>query len=127
ARKLEHPQSLSMILLFAAQLSQFRREDVAAKASAEEALAISAEHGLHAVSLWCLLPRGWALVQQGEVAMGIAAIDEAMERRRAFGMGAVWPWYLALAAEAYGADGRFEDGLRALDEAMQWVRRNGER
>ena len=127
ARQLEHPQSLSMIVLFAAQLSQFRREDMAAKASAEEALEISAEHGLHAISLWCLLPRGWALVQQGEVGMGIADIEQAMARRRAFGMGAVWPWYLALAAEAYGADGQFEEGLRALDEAMQWVRRNGER
>jgi class 3 adenylate cyclase/predicted ATPase len=127
ARQLEHPQSLSMMILFAAQLSQFRREDMAAKASAEQALEISTEHGLHAISLWCLLPRGWALVQQGEVAAGIADFREAMQRRRAFGMGAVWPWYLALAAEAYGANGQFEDGLRALDEAMQWVHRNGER
>jgi class 3 adenylate cyclase/predicted ATPase len=127
ARQLEHPQSLSVTLLFAAQLSQFRRDAMAAKVSAEQALAISTEHGFHAISLWCLLPRGWALVQQGEVAAGIADFREAMERRRAFGMGAVWPWYLALAAEAYGADEQFEDGLRALDEAMQWVCRNGER
>jgi class 3 adenylate cyclase/predicted ATPase len=127
ARQLEHPQSVSMCLLMAAQLSQLRREADAAKALAEESLAISIPHGLHAVSLWCLLPRGWALVQQGEVAAGIADFREAMERRRAFGMGAVWPWYLALSAEAYGADGHFEDGLRDLDEAMQWVRRNDER
>ena len=127
ARQLEHPESLSVTLLFAAQLAQFRREGAAAKGSAEEALAISTEHGFHAISLWCLLPRGWALVQRGQVAAGIADFREAMERRRAFGMGAVWPWYLALAAEAYGAAGQFEDGLQALDEAMQWVRRNGER
>ena len=60
--------------------------------------------GFCALTLWCLLPRGWAIAQQGEWPAGIADIREAMDRRRAFGMGAVWPWYLALFAEAYGAN-----------------------
>ena len=80
-----------MTLLFAAQLAQLRREPVAAAALAEQASAISTSHGLHALTLWCLLPSGWAAAQQGDVATGIAQISEAMDRRRAFGMGAVWP------------------------------------
>jgi class 3 adenylate cyclase/predicted ATPase len=127
ARELEHPYSVGITLLFSAQLAQLRREPELAKAKAEEALAVSIENGAHALALWCLLPRGWALVQQGDVGAGIVDIRESMDRRRAFRMGAVWPWYLALVADAYGASGEFQEGFHALDEAMQWVQRNDER
>jgi predicted ATPase len=127
AKELQHPYSIGLTLLFSAQLAQLRRDPEAARIRAEEGLAVSAEHGLHAVELWCLLPRGWAAVQQGDVSAGIADIRESMERRRATGIGAVWPWFLALLADAHGALGQFEDGLRALDEALQWVQRNDER
>ena len=90
-------------------------------------MAVSREHGLDAVELWCLLPRGWALAQQGEVTKGISDIREGMERRRAYGIGAVWPWFLALVADAYGMLGQLGEGLEALEEALQWVQRNDER
>jgi predicted ATPase len=127
ARELEHPYSVAITLLFAAQLSQLRRDPESARTQAEAAIAISREHDLDAVELWCLLPRGWALAQQGEVAKGIADIHEGIERRRAHGMGAVWPWFLALLAEAYGMVGQLGEGLDALEEALRWVQRNDER
>ncbi len=127
ARELEHPYSLGLTLLFSAQLFQLRREPGPARGRADEAIAVSVENGLHAVELWCLLPRGWAAVQQGDAHAGIADIREAMDRRRAAGIDAVWPWFLALLADAHGALGRFEDGFRALEEALQWVQRNDER
>ena len=117
AKELEHPYSLGLTLLFSAQLFQLRREPGPARARADEAIAVSVEHGLHAVELWCLLPRGWAAVQQGDAQAGIADIREAMDRRRAAGIGAVWPWFLALLADAHGALGQFEDGF------MRWRRR----
>jgi len=127
AKELEHPHSIGLTLLFSAQLCQLRREPGRARARAEEAMAVSVEHGLHAVELWCLLPRGWAAVQTGDARAGIADIREAMDRRRAMSIGAVWPWFLALLAEAHGALGQFEDGFGAVEEALQWVRRNDER
>lgn len=127
ARQLDHPQSLSVTLLFAAQLAQLRRDPAAATTLAGQAMAISSEHGLHALTLWCLLPRGWAAAQQGDAAAGISDICDAMARRRAFGMGAVWPWYLALVGEAYGMAGQYDEAFRALDEALEWVQRNDER
>ena len=127
AKELQHPYSVGLTLLFSAQLFQLRREPGPALACAEEALAVSAEHGLHAVELWCLLPRGWAAVQRGDVAAGVADIREAMDRRRAIGIGAVWPWFLALLADAQGSIGQFEDAFRALEEALQWARQNDER
>jgi class 3 adenylate cyclase/predicted ATPase len=127
AKQLQHPYSIGLTLLFSAQLFQLRREPAPARARAEEAIAVSVEHGLHAVELWCLLPRGWAAVQDGDARAGIADIREAMDRRRAAGIGAVWPWFLALLAEAHGALGQFDDGFGALEEALQWIQRNDER
>jgi class 3 adenylate cyclase/predicted ATPase len=127
AQGLEHPYSVAITLLFAAQLSQLRRDPGSARTQAEAAIAVSREHGLDAVELWCLLPRGWALAEQGEATKGIADIREGMERRRAHGIGAVWPWFFALLAEAYGKVGQLGEGLTALQEALQWVQRNDER
>ena len=127
AKELEHPYSIGLALLFSAQLFQLCREPGPARARAEEAIALSTEHGLHAVELWCLLPRGWAAVQMGDAPAGIADIREAMDRRRAMSIGAVWPWFYALLADAHGALGQTSQGLEALEEALQWVRRNDER
>lgn len=127
AQELGHHYSVGTALLFSAQLFQLRRETEAARSRSEQALAVSMEHDLHALTLWCLLPRGWARAQQGDVAGGIADIREAMDRRRALRMGAVWPWYLTLIAEAYGMLGDVDSGMRALDEALDWVHRNDER
>jgi class 3 adenylate cyclase/predicted ATPase len=127
ARGLEHPYSVAITLLMSAQLSQLRRDPESARTQAEDAIATCREHGLDAVELWCLLPRGWALAERGEVTKGISDIREAMDRRRAMKMGAVWPWYLALLAEAYGKVGQLGEGLAALQEALQWVHRNDER
>src|SRR5262249_44244471 len=118
---------ISIMLLFSAQLAQLRRESQPARVWAEEALVISNKERLPALSLWCLLPHGWALAQEGDVAAGIAGIREAMDRRRAFGMGAVWPWFLAVVADCHGACGQFDEGLRALDEGQRWVAENDER
>jgi tetratricopeptide (TPR) repeat protein len=127
AKELQHPYSVGLTLLFSAQLFQLRREPGAARARADEAIAVSVEHGLHAVELWCLLPRGWATVQQGDARAGMADIREAMDRRRAAGIGAVWPWFLALLADVHGALGQFDNGFRALEEALGWIERNDER
>ncbi|MCX5042060.1 AAA family ATPase [Aldersonia sp. NBC_00410] len=126
ARGLEHSYSVALTLLFSAQLAQLRRNPESARTQAEAALAISRDHGLDAVELWCLLPRGWALAEEGEVTRGISDICEALERRRALGIAAVYPWFHALLAEAYGKAGQVEAGLASLEEALGWVHRNDE-
>ncbi len=88
---------------------------------------MAAEHGLPALELWCLLPRGWAAAYRGDVRAGIADICESMDRRRSIGMGAVWPWFFALLAQAQGLAGQVDEGLSSLEEALGWVERNDER
>jgi class 3 adenylate cyclase/predicted ATPase len=127
AKHLGDPYGVGLTLLFAAQLAQLRREPEAARMLAEEAISVSAEHGLFAVELWCLLPLGWAIAQQGDLPAGISHIREAMNRRKSADIGAVWPWFLTLLAETEGMRGHVDEGLRALDEAEDWVRRNDER
>jgi predicted ATPase len=110
-----------------AQLAQLCREPERARTQAEAAHAVASGLGLEALELWCLLPRGWAIAQQGDVLAGIDVIRESMDRRRAMGVGAVWPWFHALLADAFGAIGHVDDGLAELETALQVVERNDER
>jgi predicted ATPase len=117
--------SLAMALHFSAHLHQLRREPQAARAQAEAALALCTEQGIAAYEAWSLLPRGWALAQQGEVAEGIVQIRQGFAAWRAMGMG-LTGWWLALLAEACGKAGQLDEGLRALEEALAAVQNNEE-
>ena len=126
ARKLAHPFSVAQTLLLSALLHQLRREPQAARAQAEAARALCTEQGFGMYGDWSLLPRGWALAQQGEVAEGIAQIRQGFAGFRATGAGVSWPWWLALAAEACGKGGQLDEGLCALEEALAAVQHNEE-
>ena len=126
ARRLAHPMSLAIALHFSAHLHQLRREPQAARTQAEVALALCTEQGFGPFGIWILLPRGWALAQQGEVAEGLAQIRQGFAAWRATGAGVAWPWFLALLAEACGKVGQLDAGLRALEEALAAVQHNEE-
>jgi class 3 adenylate cyclase/predicted ATPase len=126
ARRLAHPMSLAQALHFSAHLHQLRREPQAARAQAEATLALCTEQGIGLYRAWSLLPRGWAVAQQGEVTEGIAQIRQGLAAWRAGGAGVAWPWWLALLAEACGTVGQLDEGLRALEEALAAVQHNEE-
>src|SRR5262249_17720503 len=111
ARRLAHPMSLAQALHFSSHLRQLRREPQVVRAQAEAELALSTEQGITLYRAWSLLPRGWALAQQGEVAEGIAQIRQGFAAWRAAGAGLAWPWWLALLAEACGKAGQLDEGL----------------
>jgi predicted ATPase len=127
ARRLAHPFSLAQILFFSALLHQLRREPLPARAQAEAALALCTEQGFAAYGALCLLPQGWAVAQQGEVAEGIADMRQGFAAWQATGAGMAWPWFLALLAESCGRVGQLDEGLRALEEALAVVQNNKER
>jgi class 3 adenylate cyclase/predicted ATPase len=127
ARRLAHPFSLAQILFFSALLHQLRREPLPARAQAEAGLALCTEQGFAAYGALCLLPRGWAVAQQGEVAEGIADIRQGFAAWQATGAGMAWPWFLALLAESCGRVGQLDEGFRALEEALAVVQNNKER
>jgi predicted ATPase len=125
-RRLAHPMSLVLTLLQSAHLHQLRRDPQAARAQAEEMLALCTEQGFGMYRAWSLLPRGWALAQQGAVMEGIAQIRAGFAGFRATGAELTWPWWLATLAEACGQVGQLDEGLRAVEEALAAVQRNEE-
>jgi predicted ATPase len=127
ARDLDHPLSLAYALDWAAMLYRFRREGAAAQERAAAAIALSTERGFAVYLAWGLILRGWALVEQGQGAEGIAQLHQGLAAYRATGGQAVLPYHLALLAEAYGTEGQAGEGLAVLAEALTLVNNNGER
>src|SRR5262249_18333585 len=126
ARRLAPPFSIAQTLHFSALLHQLRREPQAARAQAEEGLALCTEQGIGTFGIFSLLPRGWALAQQGEVAEGIAQLRQGLAAWRAMGAEVAVPWWLALLAETCGTAGQLDEGLRVLEEARTAVQHNEE-
>jgi predicted ATPase len=127
ARGLSHPYSMAYVLCFAAGLHQYLHDGQMAQETAEEAIAISIEHGF---PFWfamgtCLY--GWALAQPGQGAEGIEQGRRGIAAWRATGAELAQPHWLSLLAETYGHVGQVEAGLEVLDEALERVDAHGER
>ncbi|HEV8711521.1 MAG TPA: hypothetical protein VGX03_01680 [Candidatus Binatia bacterium] len=83
ARSLAHPFSLIEALVFVAQIHQYRREGHAAQEQAEEAITLGTEQE---IPLWLaigIVLRGWALTDDGVLAMK-TYVDLPFEQRRAW-------------------------------------------
>jgi predicted ATPase len=118
AEELAHPYSLAHALSLSAIFHQFRREAPAAQAQAEAALALSTEHGFpYWISIATIL-KGWALVEQGQVEAGLAAMRQGESAWRALGIEVGRHYLLALLAEAYGRAGQAAAGLSVLAELL---------
>jgi predicted ATPase len=127
AQQVEHPPSLMYAELFAAILSQQRREVVATQAHANAVMALATEHGFeHRVAHGRLL-KGWALAIQGDATAGVAHLQEGLAAVQGAGLKLYRPYLLALLAEAYGQAGQSETGLAVLAEALTLVEATEER
>jgi predicted ATPase/DNA-binding winged helix-turn-helix (wHTH) protein len=121
AQQVGHTPSLAYAEVFAALLSQYRRDATATQAYAEALMALAAAQGFghrleHGRLLW-----GWALAMQGDVAAGVAHIQQGLVAVQGTGPQLYRPYFLSLLAEAYGQAGQPEAGLTVLDEAVTLV------
>jgi predicted ATPase len=121
ARKLEHTLSVVFAELYAAMLSQHRRDVAATQAHADAALALAAAHDLRLRLAQGRMLRGWALAMQGDVADGVAHLRQGLAADHGVGPQGMRPYFLALLAEAYGQAGQSEAGLTVLAEALTLV------
>jgi TOMM system kinase/cyclase fusion protein len=127
AQALAHPFTLAFALIHAAHLHKFRRERALSQAQAEAATALSTDQGF---ALWLAqgpILRGWAMVEQGQGAEGMAQMRQGLAAFRATGAELPRPHFLALLVEAYARGGQVEEGLRALAEALAAVEKGEER
>jgi predicted ATPase len=127
AHTLSHPYSLGFAPVWAAIVSQFRRDVSAMHEHAAAAVALSTEQGF---PLWAALGtslRRWALAMQGQSEEGMAQVLEGITAVQATGQALVIPYLRTLLADVCDHLGRTEDGLQALAEAHTLVEQHEER
>jgi predicted ATPase len=127
AQQGEHTPSLASAHLFAAILSQHRRDVVATQAYAEAMMALATTQGfVHRVAQGRIM-QGWALAMQGDATTGVAHIHQGLAAVQCIGQKLYHPYHLALLAEAYGQAGQPAVGLPYLAEALTLVEATEER
>lgn len=127
ARRLSEPHGLAHALAFAAVFHQLRRERPTAQQYADEAIALSAEHGLPLYQAMARIVRGWALIGQGNDEQAAEEVRQGLAAWRNTGAQLMRPHFLALLAEASAHTRQDDPGLRLLDEALALSESTGER
>jgi predicted ATPase len=127
AQRAEHSLSLVYMELYAALLSQLRRDVAATRAHAHAAMACATTEGAGLRVEQGRLLWGWALAMQGDVAAGVAHIRQGWTVHQGLGPQILRPYYLSLLAEAYGQARQPEAGLTVLAEALTLVAATEER
>jgi predicted ATPase len=121
ARQVEHLPSLEYAEVFAAQLSQCRRDVAATWAHADAAMALAAAQGFAFRIERVRIFQGWALAMEGNAVEGLAQIRQGLAASQGVGPELLRSYWLSFLAEAYGRTGQPEAGLMVLAEALMLV------
>jgi predicted ATPase len=127
AHALSHPYSLAFVRVWAAMVSQFRRDVSAVHEQAEATVTLSTEQGFTLWAAWGTSLRGWTLAIQGQDEDGVAQVRQGIAVWRATGAALGVPYFCTLLAEVSTHLGHTEDGLQALTEAHTLMEQQEER
>jgi len=127
AQQCQHPFCLAFALIWAAELSQCRREFQAVSMQAEASMTLAYQQEFPLLMAMGRVFQGWVQAEQGREDEGIEQIHRGIAAFRATGAELLRPHFLGLLAEAYGRSERTDKGLEALDEALVLVDKTGER
>jgi len=126
ARESRHLFSLGLALTVKPRTHGFLREPEIALTHAEEAIALSEEHGFAEWMPWGRFNRGCALAALGRVEEGVADMAEGIAGFDRLG-GVPWQRFsIALLAHGHARLGRHSEALDMIDKALEHVERNGE-
>ncbi|HLQ59323.1 MAG TPA: AAA family ATPase [Gemmatimonadales bacterium] len=125
ARTLGQPNNLVWAHVAAGIMYQLLREVARSLEEWDEAIRLSAEHGLAQLLVWAKPWHGWTQVKLGRRAEGIAEIREGLATLQAMGTEITRPQCSALLAESVAEDGRVEEGLAIIAETLAMVERTG--
>jgi predicted ATPase len=126
ARESKHLFSIGFALSVP-DVRYYRREPEVALAHADEAIALSEEHGFALFLAWARFSRGWALAELGQLAQGMVEMEEAIANVRRLGGTPDLRYALALLASGYSRMDQTEKGLTMLNEVLERVQRTGEK
>ena len=127
ARAARDPHSTAHALAFAAVLHQLRRDQRLALQHADEAIALSGQHGLVLYESMARVIRGWALRGGARRDEAVAEIERGLTGWHSTGAQLLRPHFLALLAEARDDMSSNDSALRTLDEAIAATESTGER
>lgn len=121
-----HPTSLAHAHCFLAHHAYLRRDAEAVRRHAEEAIQLGQAYGLPSWMAMGSVLRGWALVEQGQAAEGLAQLKEGVAGWRAIGFGHLVPFFLALQAESSLKTHQLDEALAALVTARALAQSGGD-
>jgi predicted ATPase len=127
ARRLAHPQSLALSLSLGTLPLSLVGDNAALNERADQLIAVATEQGFPVWRAWGTIYRGWAKVNNGDVAEGISLLRSGLIAHRATGAEAWVPLHTAFLARACEIAGQIDEAATLLDDALQIVERTGER
>jgi adenylate cyclase len=126
-RQLGHPMSLAFAMAYADWLRILRREPQECRVQAEAVLSYAAIQGLPHWIPGALHSRGWALAEEGDLAGGIASMEEGLMRMAAFGAHLGRGPRLTDLAAAQRRSGNLAAARASMDQAKPMVVMTAER
>jgi predicted ATPase len=127
AHDLGQPFNQAVAATYLALLQQLCADETTARASAEEALALTTEYKVPYYRAWSAILVSYALACEQPGAPAIARLRESVESFKAGGARLRLPYYFGLLAQVCGRAGCTEDGLAAVDNGMAASRAHNER
>jgi predicted ATPase len=125
AEALQHPLTLVVILFMAGHVRQFRGELDAAWALAQRLVALERTQGFSGLyEAFGMLTQGGLLIQQGDLAAGMAQLTTALRQYQEYGAQLFVPFFLACLAEAHLRNGQVEAGFQVIEEALRLTATN---
>ena len=122
-----HPSSQAYAHCLLAMQACIRHDAQKARDHAEEAIRLGQLHGLPSWTAMATALRGWTLIEQGQVAEGLAQLNEGTTVWRAIGYETFAPFFLALQAEACLRVRKLEEGIAAVSAAQAIAQSGGDR
>jgi class 3 adenylate cyclase/tetratricopeptide (TPR) repeat protein len=129
ARRLAHPHTLAVALALPVWWTGWlvRLEPGSLLQYADEAVALTTEHGLGFFRSWALMERGWCLAALGRADEGIPLLAAGLPWLDEIGF-IIWkPWFLTLLGDACRMAGRWQAALEHLAEAQRLAEETGDR
>jgi len=126
-RELEHPGTTAAASAWGCILQQLLRDLHSAKAQAQSAIAIGTEQGFPLYRAMGAVVHGWAQVEIGCLAEGIAEMQQGLADYQLTGARLWSPYFLCLLADASGRANQAREGLSLVEEALTQIRHMGGR
>ena len=127
AKELNDRQGLAEALASAASLGHSERNPAEVERCASELIELATRQNFATWRAVAAIYGGWACSASGDIAEGIASIENGISHYRAIGSMLCMPYYLTLKAEALHFAGHTFEALEAIKKAEALIERSDER